>query len=124
MYLQKSKWGRAKKTVYDGVKYDSKFEASYARELGLRQKAGEIIEFETHKRIPLIVNGYHVADYYIDFVVYHADGDIEYIETKGVKTPVWVLKWKIFEATYSDKPGVRLTLVQQKKFRLRKSKKV
>ena len=120
MYLQKTKWGRAKKQVYDGKSYDSKFEASYARELTLRKKAGDIKDFEAHVRIPLEVNGFHVCDYYIDFIVYHNDDTLEYVETKGIKTPVWALKWKVFEATVGQHPKVTLTLVQQKKFRLRK----
>lgn len=118
------KWGRAKKTVVKGKAYDSKFEASYAQELELRKRAGEIQDFATHKRIPLVVNGFHVCDYYIDFVVYHHDGMVEYVETKGIKTAAWVLKWKIFEATYGQDPINTLTLVQQKKFRLRKIKKI
>ena len=124
MYIQQTKWGRAKKSTYDGKKYDSKFEASYARELTMRQKAGEIQGFDTHVRLPLEVNGYHIADYYIDFVVHHNDGTIEYVETKGVSTAVWVLKFKILEAMTSGDPNISLTLVQQKRFRLRKIRKM
>lgn len=124
MYYQRSKWGRAKKTVVDGVKYDSKFEAGEARDLALLQKAGKIAGFESHVRIPLEVNGYHVSDYYIDFVVHHLDGTTEYLETKGLKTAVWVLKWKILEAMTHDDPKIRMTLVQQKRFNMRRIKTV
>src|SRR3972149_2298279 len=124
MFNQGSKWGRSKKTVVNGKTYDSKFEGSYASDLGFRIKAGEIDGFDSHVRIPLIVNGYHICDYYIDFVVYHKDGTIEYVETKGIPDEKWKLKWKMFEATYSERPGVKLTLVQQNKFKLRKIKAV
>lgn len=124
MYYVQNKWGRAKKTVVGGVKYDSRFEASYAHELNLRLKAGEIAAFTPHVRIPLEVNGFHIADYYVDFVVLHNDGTKEYAETKGLKTPVWSIKWKILEAMVADDPTIRLTLVQQKKFRMRRIRKV
>ena len=120
MFYHTSKWGRAKKTVVDGLKYDSKFEAAYARELGLKLRAGEIEGFESHVRIPLEVNGYHICDYYVDFAVDHKDGTKELVETKGIATPVWVLKWKILEAMCSGNPTVKLTLVKQKKFNMRR----
>ena len=124
MYYHTSKWGRAKKTVVDGKKYDSHCEAAYANELILRVKAGEIQGFDSHVRQELNVNGFHIADYYIDFVVYHNDGTVEMVETKGLPTPVWVLKWKILEALTSEDPNIKLTLVQQKKFKMRRIRKI
>ena len=120
MFRIRHKMATARKTVYDGTKYDSKFEAREARDLSMLLKAGKIEGFQAHQRIPLVVNGFHVSDYYIDFVVHHPDKTIEYIETKGLTTAVWVLKWKILQAmTHNDK-NVRLTLVSQKPIRLRK----
>lgn len=127
MYLQRSKWGRAKKTTYNGKAYDSKFEASYAKELELRKRAGEIKDFETHKALDLIVNGFIVAQYKVDFVVYHHDGLVEYVETKGFPSRDWVLRWKILEAMMHEKiqnGEVALTLVRQKRFNLRRVKKL
>jgi hypothetical protein len=95
--------------------YDSKFEGSYGQELELRLKADEIKAYETHVRMPLMVNGYHIGDYYIDFAVYHNDETVEYVETKGYATDVWKLKWKIFCATHEDDPNVKITLVMQGK---------
>lgn len=95
--------------------YDSKFEAGYAQELELRKKAGDIKRFETHIKTPLIVNGYTVCDYYIDFIIYHNDETKEYVETKGFATPLWKLKWKLFCALYEDKPDTKISLVMQGK---------
>lgn len=125
MYHVYKKWTNAKKTEYGGHLYDSRFEAQYAIELTMRQNAKEIKSFETQVTLPLEVNNYVVCTYKIDFVVYHNDGTIEYVETKGYPTDVWKLKWKLFEALYCDKPNVRLTIVQQGRFkppRLRKKK--
>jgi len=113
-----------KKIISGGRSYDSKFEAGYGQELELRKKAGDIKEFETHLRIPLEVNNYVVCDYYVDFAVYHNDGSIEYVETKGYSTDVFKLKWKLFCALYEDNPNVRITLIMQGKQRPPKLRKV
>lgn len=110
MYFQKNSYY---KTAKQG-KNDSKFEAGKAQELRLLVKGGEIATFEEQVKIPLEVNGFHICNYYIDFVVKHKDGDTEYIETKGYATDVWKLKWKLFEALY-DKPGNILTVEYQGK---------
>ena len=122
MYYQKTYFKSAKKTEYKGQHFDSKFEAQQAFELDMMQKAGEIIKWEAHKRLPLIVNGYVVCDYEIDFIAYR-DGETEYIETKGYPTPVWRLKWKLFEALYTA-PGNKLTVIMQGKFKTPKLRRV
>lgn len=111
MYYVKTNWSTAKHC--NG--FDSKFEAGYAQELELRKKAGDIADYQCQVKIPLIVNGYIVADYWIDFVITHNDGTLEYVETKGRAGEVWKLKWKIFEALFSDKPDVKLTVEYQGK---------
>ncbi len=122
-YFVVNKWGRAKKQVYNGIRYDSGFEAQQAQELELRKKVGDIKDFIAHKRIPLIVNDYHICDYIIDFEVEHNDGTTEYIEVKGLKSPEWVIKFKILEAMFGDDPNVKLTLVSQRPIKLRKIRK-
>lgn len=111
MFYQKTSYYR---TAKQG-KNDSKFEAGKAKQLELLKKAGEIKDFKEQEVLQLVVNGYLVCTYKIDFTVYHHDGTIEYIETKGYATDTWKLKWKLFEALYSDKPNVKLTLEFQGK---------
>ena len=113
-----------KKVKVNGKQYDSKFEAGKGQELELLKKSGEIVDFDTHLRIPLQVNGYHICDYYIDFAVYHKDETTEYIETKGYPTEVWKLKWKLFCALYEDDPNVKITLEMQGKQNPPKLRKV
>lgn len=102
-YWQKkgSKYG-AKKATYGESIYHSKKEAGYAQELDLRVKAKDIKSWERQVRIPLVVNGYKICDYTIDFVVTHNDKTKEYVEVKGFFTPEFRLKWKLFEALFSD----------------------
>ncbi len=104
-----------KKREINGKRYDSNFEAGYAQDLEMKLLAKEIKGFDTHVKIPLVVNKCVVADYSIDFVVYHKDKTVEYVETKGWATDVWKLKWKIFCANYEDKKNVKISLVMQGK---------
>ena len=90
--------------------YHSKKEAGYAHQLEMRKASGDIKEVERQVKISLDVNGYHIANYYIDFVVTHNDGRREYIEVKGFETPEWRLKWKLFEALYGKEKDVILTI--------------
>jgi hypothetical protein len=122
MYYQKTYYKSAKKSEYQGSIYDSKFEAQVAFDLDMMQKAGDIIKWERQQTIPLIINGYKVCDYIIDFIAYR-DGETEYIEAKGYPTPVWKLKWKLFEALYT-KPENKLTVIMQGKYKVPKLRKV
>lgn len=110
MYYQKNSYYKTKKAG----KNDSKFEAGVANALTLMKRAGEIKDFEEQVKIPLVVNGFHICNYYIDFVIKHNDGTTEYREAKGFATDVWKLKWKLFEALY-DQPGNILTVEYQGK---------
>ena len=123
MYYQKKKWTTAQKTTYKGQLYESKFEANYAADLDLLIRAKKVISWERQVKIPLDINGYHITNYFIDFIVYRTDGITEYIECKGWPTEIWKMKWKMFEALYLDKPDVVLTVVQQGKFKMPHAKK-
>jgi hypothetical protein len=114
MYYVKNRYQTGKKCTVNGVLYDSKFEGNYAGELELRKRMGDIKSWERQVKIPLVYNGYHIANYYIDFIVHHNDGRTEYIECKGYPHEVWKMKWKIFESLYADLPDVLLTVIQQK----------
>lgn len=111
MFYQRprNKYG-AKKKEYNGRLYMSKGEAGYAQELELRKKAGEIKEIVPQFRISLDVNGYHICNYIVDFLVTLPDGTQELHEYKGFATDLWKFKWKLTEALYSDK--YKLVLVK------------
>lgn len=117
MYRQKwsstkNKYG-AKSQEYDGRRYDSKREASYAMELDYRKKAGEIKEIIPQYKIDLRVNGRHICNYYVDFKVVMKDGSVEFHEVKGMVLPLWQMKWKILEATIDEiEPGAELLVIK------------
>lgn len=106
-----NKYG-AKSALYNGLQFHSKREAAYAAELDLRKKGKAIRDWERQVKIDLSVGDFHICNYYIDFVVTHNDGTKEYVEVKGFATDTWRLKWKLFEALYSEKPQTLLTVVK------------
>lgn len=117
VYLQKTfnKYG-AKSQTYNGISYHSKFEAAYAAALDLAVKAGEIKKWDRQVKLDLKVNGQHITNYYIDFIVYHLDGSREFVEVKGMELDLWKLKWRILEATFDQfkqNPDDSLTVVKQ-----------
>mgnify|MGYP001616160411 FL=1 len=88
--------------TYNGHTYHSKLEANYAAELDLRVRAGDIQSWERQVKLDLKVNDYHIANYYIDFIVLHKNGTYEFCEVKGMEMDLWKMKWKILEATFDD----------------------
>lgn len=141
MYNQKyvSKF-RNVRQEYNGVRYDSKLEASYAMELDLQMKASNksdrVKNWDRQFKIQINVawgkkgvayltdedglslkakgiRFFHICNYYIDFVVEYCDGTIKYVEVKGFVTPVWQLKWKLTEAIFNIMhPEIELEVVK------------
>lgn len=99
--------------LYNGNRYDSKKEASYAQELDLRLRAKDIKEWTRQVKVPLKINGYQITNYYLDFKIIHNDDSVEWIEIKGFETEVWRLKKKLFEALLPEiSPGSIYTIIK------------
>lgn len=97
-----SKYKNVRQT-YNGYSYMSKKEAQQAWELDMQQKVGEIKGYKRQFKLSLDVNGAHIANYYVDFLVERKDGSLLALEVKGFKTDLWVMKWKLAQALYKDK---------------------
>lgn len=76
-YSRKSNKYGNKTKVYSGEVYHSQKEANYAQEPDLLKKGKAIKDFKRQVRIPLDVNGYHICNYIVDFMVTNRDGSIE-----------------------------------------------
>lgn len=91
-----------KKTVVDGIEFDSIKESRRYGELKLLERAGEIKALCTQTAFPLMVNGVRVASYKADFVyLRQPDGSqvIEDVKSPFTrKNPVYRLKAKIMAA--------------------------
>lgn len=97
-------------TVIDGYRLDSKAEAKRYGELRLLEQARQIRGLTVHPRYPLEVNDVLVCTYEADFS-YTMNGNwVPVIEdVKGVKTPAYRIKKKLFEAIH---PGWKITEVK------------
>lgn len=99
----------AKKTVVDGIKFDSKKEAERYKELKALELVGKIDRLELQPRF-LLQDGFRYEGKAIRKIEYVADflyRDLSTYElvvedVKGVKTDVYKLKKKLFLKRYGD----------------------
>lgn len=99
----------AKKTVVDGIKFDSKKEAKRYKELKALELVGKIDRLELQPRF-LLQDGFRYEGKAIRKIEYVADflyRDLSTYElvvedVKGVKTDVYKLKKKLFLKRYGD----------------------
>jgi len=91
-----AKYGNTKIRV-DGRRFDSKREAARWQELKLLERAGEIKGLERQVEYELIPKqpGERAVKYIADFRYIDHDGKTVVEDTKGVKTPVYILKRKL-----------------------------
>ncbi len=91
-----SKYNSTKIRV-DGRLFDSKAEAARWQELQLLERAGEIKELERQVEYELIPKqkGERAVKYIADFRYIDHEGKTVVEDTKGVKTPVYILKRKL-----------------------------
>lgn len=84
-------------TKSDGIRFDSKAEATYYGELKLRVAAGEVVVFL--RQVPFHLPG--GVRYVVDFCEFHADGSVHFVDVKGVETATFKAKRKQVETLYS-----------------------
>ena len=82
-----------------GIKFQSKKEARYFRELQARVHMGEVAYF--HRQVSFdLVGG---VKYRVDFMEVMKDGSIRYVDTKGFRTETYRIKRRMVEASYPVK---------------------
>ena len=93
--------------IYKGVVYDSKLEKEYRGKLELLKMAttekNRVVSIEEQVPYPFVINDVKVCTYLLDFKVTFADGRVEFIDVKGVKTDVYRIKSKLLLAIYGIK---------------------
>jgi hypothetical protein len=107
---KRNKYG-ARKTMYKNVRYDSKMEAAYAAELDKQLKSGTIDKVERQPHYDILSSGetewvmkYKKVVYTPDFLVTYQDGRQEAIEVKGKETRDYLVRKKLFYASYPQIP--------------------
>lgn len=87
--------------VVDGERFDSMGERRRWQELKLLERAKLICNLERQKSYPLEVNGRLVTIYRADYVYFDVASNTHVTEDfKGVLTPEFKLKAKLFRALY------------------------
>lgn len=106
---------KSRRITIDGITFDSRAEANYYSRLKLLQRAGEVVAFELQPTY-VLQEGFkrgkrkvQPITYKADFLVTYADGRQEIVDVKGVRTPVYLLKKKLFEYRYPNLEIVEVT---------------
>jgi hypothetical protein len=63
-------------------------------------KEGRIKSVKPQHKIDLQVNGVHIANHYVDFLIELNDGRERFVEIKGFPTSEWVMKKRLVEALF------------------------
>ncbi len=100
---------RAIRTTVDGVTFASKAEAARYSELKLLERSGYITGLILQPRFPLIVDGKKICSYVADFGYQDKSNRHVIEDVKGVQTPVYKLKSKLFHALF---PMLRITEIR------------
>lgn len=115
MSRRRRKYGNKKKVI-DGIKFDSIAEATYYSQMKMLKRAGEIRDFKMQVEYPLIERFEHPTrkrksgkpsivrgtSLIVDFVITDKDGKEYVIDVKGMRTPVFNIKAKIFMVKYNE----------------------
>ena len=86
-----NKYGAIKTVANDGVKRDSKYEASIADELLLRKQTGDILDYDSQFKVEMWICNEQgerkiKVTHKVDFRAHLKDGSFELQEAKGVET--------------------------------------
>ena len=95
---------RNEKITADGITFDSKKEYYRYCELKLMERAGQVIDIRRQVKFELIPKqeGERAVNYIADFV--YKDGSGEVVEdTKGIRTPEYIIKRKLMLYRYGIK---------------------
>ncbi len=94
-----------KKTVVDGIKFDSKWESQRYLYLKSLEKADRVKNLELQPKFIISVNGQKICTYIADFKYDKEDKDgvWEHVieDAKGVETPEFKLKKKLMKAVHN-----------------------
>lgn len=90
---------RNKKTVRDGITFDSKREADYYTDLKRLERADHVCEVQMQVPYKIVIGGQLICTYKADFVFYDlVEKRTRVIDVKGFITPVFRLKAKLMKA--------------------------
>lgn len=87
------------KTDVDGIKFDSKKEATHYQNLKMMKDQGIVLFFL--RQVPFHLPGN--VKYVCDFQVFWSNGDVSFEDVKGYRTQLYNTKKKLVESLYPIK---------------------
>lgn len=103
-FKKSSKFG-AKKTIVDGITFDSKWESERYGQLKAMERGGIVTDLELQVKYDIVINDIKICKYIADFVYKEEspDGKIKEIveDAKGFETPEFKLKKKLMKAVHN-----------------------
>ena len=112
-FKKSSKFG-AKKTMVDGITFDSKWESERYGQLKAMERGGIVTDLELQVKYDIVINDIKICKYIADFVYKEesSDGKIREIveDAKGFETPEFKLKKKLMKAVH----GIDIYLSKKK----------
>ena len=96
---------RARKTEYNGVTYDSMFEAAVAARLDSQCEAGVVQSYDRQVTVKVTAfdaqgKEHLLCTHRVDFLMHMPDGRKILLEAKGVQTPLYKQKLKLLKTFY------------------------
>jgi len=112
-FKKSSKFG-AKKTIVDGITFDSKWESERYGQLRAMERGGIVTDLKLQVKYDIVINDIKICRYIADFVYKEEspDGKIKEIveDAKGFETPEFKLKKKLMKAVH----GIDIYLSKKK----------
>lgn len=100
---RQNKYGNHKVHCLSKHLHDSKLEANYCNRLLAMKQSGDIHDYKIQYKFSMYVNCIHICDHIVDFYIcFKINDPFEVHDTKGMKTDVWRIKYKLFQACYPD----------------------
>ena len=112
-FKKSSKFG-AKKTVVDGITFDSKWESERYGQLKAMERGGIVTDLALQVKYDIVINDIKICKYIADFVYKEESPDCKIKEivedAKGFETPEFKLKKKLMKAVH----GIDIFLSKKK----------
>ncbi len=114
-----NKYGAKRTVAEDGIKRDSKYEASVADELYTRKKAKDILDYDSQFKVIMPIYNVdgkkvHEVSHKVDFRVHETDGSYTLTEAKGVETTDYRFRRKLLEKIWlPEHPDHTYVVVKQ-----------
>ncbi len=117
-----NKFGNVPKICRQGIKHKSSSEADHCDKLYLESHSrdSQVVKIHHELRYLMTVNGKLVCTHSPDWTLELKDGTKKVVEYKGIGTPSWKLKKKLFEALF---PHIPYTVVYKSDMFIKKGRK-